>query len=167
MEVSIIFVVGVSGSGKTTVGKKLAAVLNIPFHDADDFHSQANRDKMAAGHPLNDDDRMPWLITLNELARNCSREQGCVIACSALKTQYRQVLASGIDAPVRWVLLTGDVELLSQRLVKRKDHFMPASLLQSQIDILEKPADAVVPDISQSPEDIVAEILRNWQRGTG
>jgi carbohydrate kinase (thermoresistant glucokinase family) len=132
-------VFGVSGCGKSTVGRALAERLKLPFHDADDYHPQANIDKMASGQPLNDADRQPWLGRLNRLL---IKEAPLVLACSALKQSYRETLSRDIDQ-LRWVLLNAHREVLFDRLEKRiaeGSHFMPAELLQSQIDTLEKPA---------------------------
>lgn len=157
---SIVYVMGVSGSGKTTIAHKLSAATGIPFFDGDDFHPPANKEKMKAGQPLNDTDRKDWLLALNELARSQSQQNGAIIACSALKEKYRKILSEKIEAPVYWVLLQGSFELIQQRMESRKDHFMPPALLQSQFDTLEAPADATVVDIKNDPEEIVADILR-------
>lgn len=156
---SIVFLMGVSGSGKTTIGVKLSAKTGIPFFDGDDFHPQANKEKMKAGQPLTDNDRKDWLKKINELAKNQSGIKGAIIACSALKEKYRADLSAGIKTPVYWVLLQGDFELIRKRMESRKDHFMPASLLQSQFETLEAPADALVIDIKKSPHEIVDNII--------
>ncbi|MEM1123978.1 MAG: gluconokinase [Bacteroidota bacterium] len=155
----IIFVMGVSGSGKTTIGKMLARELNLPFFDADDFHPPANVNKMSRGEPLNDEDRAPWLDNLNELARAQAEEKGAVITCSALKAIYRRRLEKGIHDLPDWVFLDGDFDLLLSRMNDREDHFMPASLLQSQFDTLEVPKSAIKVDVAKSPEEIIAELL--------
>ncbi|QDU72553.1 gluconokinase [Mucisphaera calidilacus] len=136
---NVYVVMGVSGCGKSTIGKRLAQRLNLPFYDADDFHPQANRDKMAAGQPLNDHDRQPWLETLahNIQSWASAPEGGAVLACSALKRAYRDTLRS--TPAVRFVLLVGSFELILSRMQQRSDHFMPATLLQSQFDTLETP----------------------------
>lgn len=157
---SIVYVMGVSGSGKTTIAHKLSAATGIPFFDGDDFHPPANKEKMKAGQPLNDEDRKEWLVTLNALAKSQSQQKGAIIACSALKEKYRRVLSEKIEAPVYWVLLQGSFELIQQRMESRKDHFMPPALLQSQFDTLEAPANAIVVDIKEDPEVIAADILR-------
>lgn len=154
----VVFIMGVAGSGKTTVGQKLAVATGIPFFDADDFHSIANKEKMKAGHPLTDDDRKDWLERINEVAREHSQKKGAIIACSALKQKYRVILSEGIKTGVHWALLHGSFGLIQERIKSRNDHFMPASLLQSQFDTLELPADAMVIDISNSPDQIVAQI---------
>lgn len=143
----ILIVMGVSGSGKTTLGQLLADRLAIPFLDADDYHPPANRHKMARGEPLTDNDRLPWLGELRRLLeRNVST--GAVLACSALKESYRRLLIpEGVTA--RLVYLKGDRELLVRRLETRKGHFMPASLIDSQLATLEEPSDALVLDAAQ------------------
>ena len=157
--ISIIYIMGVSGSGKTTVGKKLSETTGIPFFDADDFHSVANKNKMNAGHPLNDDDRKEWLQNINEKAKEEAEKKGAIIACSALKENYRKVLASEITCPVYWVFLQGDFNLIHERISDRKGHFMPAGLLQSQFEILEVPADGIPIDVGKDPGEIVNIIL--------
>lgn len=159
-ESPVVYIMGVAGSGKTTVGQKLSVATGIPFFDADDFHPSANKEKMKAGHPLNDADRKDWLNRINELAKEHSQKKGAIIACSALKQKYRIILSEGIKPPVHWVLLHGNFGLIQERIKSRKDHFMPASLLQSQFDTLELPVDAMVIDIRNNPDQIVADILR-------
>ncbi len=155
----IIFIMGVSGSGKTTIGRRLSAATGLPFFDGDDYHPPANKEKMRAGQPLTDEDRKDWLTRMNELAKENSVQKGAIIACSALKEKYRNVLAEKINGPVYWVLLQGGYGLIQERMKARKDHFMPPSLLQSQFDTLEAPVNAIVIDIENSPEKIVADIL--------
>ena len=154
----IYFIMGVAGSGKSTIGELLAKKLNMPFFDADDFHPPANIQKMAAGTPLDDADRLPWLENIARTARQHTGRQGAVIACSALKSQYRSVLAAGIEAHVQWIYLQGNMETIRQRMENRKDHFMPPGLLRSQFDALEPPQEALIVDISESPEAIVARL---------
>lgn len=153
-----IVVMGVSGVGKTTIGQMLAAATGLPFFDGDDFHPQTNIDKMAAGVPLTDADRQGWLLQLHQLLQAQLLLQGCVIACSALKQQYRDVLNNGLSDAVRFVYLQGSYEEVLQRLQQRKGHFMQAGLLQSQFDVLEPPTDAIVVSITKTPEAIVEEI---------
>jgi gluconokinase len=155
----VIFIMGVSGSGKTTIGKKLSSSTGIPFFDADDFHPAANKEKMKAGQPLTDDDRQGWLLQLNSLAKKEEIKQGAIIACSALKQQYRKLLTDGILSKVYWVFLQGSFQLISERMKARQEHFMPPELLQSQFDILETPSGAIVADIDNDPGEIVDYIV--------
>jgi gluconokinase len=160
----IILLMGVSGSGKTTVGRILAADLSWPFYDADDFHPPANVEKMHRGIPLTDADRAPWLEALHELLASLARDgRSAVLACSALKQSYRDRLAAGLDG-VRVVYLGGSAALLQQRLAERRGHFMPAELLQSQLDTIEEPTDAIRVDIRGAPEEIVADIRQRLER---
>ncbi len=163
----IIFIMGVSGSGKTTTGKLLAERIHFPFFDADDYHSPANIEKMKAGIPLTDEDRKDWLQSLNELAIHQQTKKGAVIACSALKQSYRDVLQKNIVLS-RWFFLEGSMELILERMQKRKDHFMPPALLQSQLDSLEPPASAITIPIDQNPSSIVSTILEyihtEWEK---
>ena len=157
-KVKVLVVMGVSGTGKSTIGKLLSKALDIPFYDGDDFHPEANVKKMSAGQPLNDDDRQGWLKKLNVLATEHSL-QGAVIACSALKENYRILLANGMKETMRFVYLEGSFELIKSRLEKRTGHFMPLALLKSQFDTLEPPSDAISVSVSQTPEKIVQLIL--------
>ena len=154
---------GVSGSGKTTIGEKLSVKLRIPFFDADDFHSQANKEKMKAGNPLTDDDRIEWLISLNKFAKQQAKREGGIIACSALKEKYRTLLADGIAIPIFWIFLRGTYELIQKRMEARTDHFMPAALLSSQFEALEIPQQCITIDISQGPDVIVEAIVSQLQ----
>lgn len=145
---------GVAGSGKTTIGKLLHQKTAIPFFDADDFHPQANKEKMKAGHALNDEDRAAWLQQLNGLAQQHMYLKGAIIACSALKEKYRAVLFSGLTKPVL-IFLEGNYETIAERMKNRPQHFMPASLLQSQFDNLEIPLHSLQINIEKEPEEIV------------
>jgi len=136
----IILVMGVAGSGKTTLGRRLAAALGAPFIEADDYHSPANLNKMRAGVPLDDADRAPWLASLAQaLSVAASARARVVCACSALKRAYRERLRRGSAVPLFLIYLDADRELLRTRLVERRSHFMPASLLESQLQSLEPP----------------------------
>ncbi|MFC4096994.1 gluconokinase [Euzebyella saccharophila] len=154
----IIFVMGVSGSGKSTIGKLLAQKLNLDFFDGDDYHPKENVEKMAMGTPLTDDDRKGWLIRLNQLSHE-NKETGAVIACSALKHSYRKLLRDGLEEQMEFVFLKGSFELVSERLNARKGHFMPPELLRSQFEALEIPKAALTVSIEHSPEMIVDTIL--------
>jgi gluconokinase len=154
-----VIVMGVSGSGKTTVGQKLAQRLGWAFYDADNFHPKENVAKMSSGQPLHDKDREPWLGALNKLiAENLEQQRSLVLACSALKEKYRQHLAKGHEERTKFVYLEGDFETIYTRMQTRK-HFMKPAMLQSQFDTLEEPANAVVVDIRQSQDEIVDDIL--------
>jgi gluconokinase len=154
----VVVLMGVTGSGKTTVGKQLAAELGWPFADADDFHPAANKAKMRAGIPLTDDDRWPWLEALRGVIEQALAEgRGAVVACSALKAAYRDVLAGGL-ADVRFVLLDGDPEVLRARLARRLHEFMNPALLESQIETLERPSDAITIDIELPVDEQVRRI---------
>ena len=155
----IVVLMGVCGSGKTTIGRALAAALDWPFLDADTLHPQANVVKMAGGIPLTDEDRWPWYDRIAaEIRRYAAAGKHVVIACSALKQVYRDRLAKG--GPVRFVYLKGDAATIGPRLAGRTGHFMPASLLASQFATLEEPADAIVVDTVQPVEAQVATITR-------
>jgi gluconokinase len=152
--VSVIIVMGVSGCGKSTIGQPLAARLGYPFLDADEFHPPGNVAKMAAGTPLTDADRQPWLEQLNGKLR---AQRNAVLACSALKESYRQILSNGIDN-CRFVHLRGSIELIRARLAERKHRYMPASLLESQFATLEPPEGAIEVDISKDPQQCLEAI---------
>jgi gluconokinase len=154
----ILILMGVSGSGKTTVGRLLAHDLGWPFVDADDYHPPANVEKMRRGEALTDADRAPWLDALHEVIAAIARDgRSAVLACSALKQAYRDRLVDGI-AGVRFVYLRGDASLIRLRLARRSGHFMPVALLQSQVDTLEEPVDALAIDIDAAPQEIAARI---------
>jgi gluconokinase len=155
----IVLLMGVSGSGKSTVGRALAAELNWPFLDADTLHPQANVAKMASGIPLTDADRWPWFDRIvAEMRRYAAAGKNVVIACSALKQAYRDRLGSG--GSLRVVYLKGDAETIAPRIAERRGHFMPPSLLASQFATLEEPDNAIVVDIKQPVAAQVAAITR-------
>jgi gluconokinase len=159
MNTNFFLLMGVSGCGKTTVGKLLAMRLGWDFYDADDYHPSANIAKMGAGIPLNDDDRAIWLATLHELISSCLNEnRPGVLACSALKEYYRQVLLTRNDN-VQIVYLKGTLELIQTRMAARYGHFMKPAMLQSQFDILEVPKKALTVDISLPLNSIVNFII--------
>jgi gluconokinase len=157
----IIVLMGVSGSGKTTVGQVLARQLGWTFVDADSYHPAANIAKMHRGIPLDDDDRRPWLRALGRrLEEACDRGENVVLACSALKHAYQEYLQREAPECVRYVQLCGSEGLIRQRLAARQGHFMNPGLLHSQFETLEPPEGALRVDITPSPEAIAAEIRR-------
>ena len=148
MNKTIFYTMGVSGTGKTTIGKLLAKNLNIPFFDGDDYHPKENIDKMSSGKALDDDDRYGWLAALNELAIE-NRKSGAVIACSALKEKYREQLKTNIEKEAVFVYLEGSFEEVESRLDNRKGHFMTSDLLKSQFDTLEPPNGEITVSITK------------------
>lgn len=155
----MIITMGVSGCGKTTIGKLLAENLKIPYFDADDFHPKKNIDKMKNGIPLTDEDRFPWLQNLANQMKIWENEGGAVLSCSALKENYRQILKSKVTN-VKWIYLSGTYELIAERLKDRGNHYMKSNLLQSQFDALEEPNYGLKIDILASPTEIVNSILK-------
>ncbi len=155
----IVLLMGVSGSGKTTVGKLLAEQLHWKFADADDYHSDSNKAKMHAGIPLTDEDREPWLQDLRRhMLQWIDRHENVVLACSALKESYRDILVSGPD--VKLVFLEGSYELIQSRIQHRQRHFMNPTLLRDQFETLERPSNALEINIVKSPQEVVDEIRR-------
>ena len=161
----IVVLMGVSGSGKTTIGTLLAARMNTSFADADTYHSAANKAKMADGQPLTDPDREPWLETLNTLLLQWFEAgKGGVLACSALKDAYRKTLVRGLPASgYTFVWLDGSKQMISERLAKRKNHYMNPGLLDSQLATLEPPADALRVPNDRAPEVVVNEIMSHLE----
>jgi gluconokinase len=157
-----LVVMGVSGSGKTTIASGLAERLHWAFEDGDKFHPKSNVEKMSAGHPLTDEDRWPWLNAIaDEIERVCEAGEHAVIACSALKRVYREILVRGRN-DVRIVYLNGTPDLIARRLALRKNHFMPPGLLESQFKTLETPAadeNPVTVSIDASVDAIVGDIV--------
>lgn len=158
----VYIIMGVSGTGKSTIGKLLSNTLEIPFFDGDDFHPRENIEKMEAGNPLNDDDRKGWLVRLNALAQE-HKSTGAIIACSALKESYRDILLEGMENHLGFIHLEGTFELIKSRLESRKGHFMPLALLQSQFDALEVPTEAITVSVSLTPNQIIREITNQVQ----
>jgi gluconokinase len=153
----IVVVMGVTGSGKTTIGSLLATETGWEFADADSFHSPQNIEKMRRGIPLDDADRAPWLAAIREaIAQWITAHRNVVLACSALKRSYRKELEVGPE--VRFVYLKGSYDFIYQRLRARHGHFATEEILKSQFAALEEPQDAVVVDVDQSPQEIVTEI---------
>ena len=154
----VVVLMGVTGSGKTTVGRVLAKELHWKFYDADDYHPAANIEKMNQGIPLTDEDRKPWLQALARLIDDArDRGENLVLACSALKHAYQEYLRHHLDV-VHYVCLCGSEEVIRKRLTARKGHFMNPTLLDSQFEILEPPDDAIRVDVTGTPEEITDEI---------
>jgi len=159
MKTRFFIVMGVSGCGKSSVGKLLAENLGWDFYDADDFHPPANIKKMADGIPLDDSDRTPWLASLHDLiSSSLKANHSGVLACSALKERYRQQLMDGND-DVGLVYLKGSFDLIWSRMIARKEHYMKPHMLQSQFDALEEPVNALTIDISESVDEILPKVL--------
>ena len=160
----VLVLMGVSGCGKSTTGARLSKLLGWPFRDADSFHPPANIDKMSKGAPLTDADRVPWLAAIAEWidARMAAGESG-IVSCSALKRAYRDVIV-GQRERVRLVYLRGDKALIGDRMSRRKNHFMPAALLQSQFDALEEPRPderPIVVSVAMPPRRVAQRILED------
>lgn len=154
-------IMGVSGTGKSTVGKLLAEYTGWDFYDADDFHSAANIDKLKRGIALSDRDRLPWLEQLQQLiAEHDQSDRPGILACSALKCQYRQILSRD-NLGVTFIYLRGDYQAVQTRIQQRQGHFMNSDLLRSQFAVLEEPEAALIIDISATPKEIVAKILKS------
>jgi gluconokinase len=159
----ILIVMGVSGSGKTTLARALAQLTGWQFAEGDDYHSAANKAKMHAGIPLTDEDRAPWLGSLYELIVNWyKRGENGILACSALKQSYRETLIAGLPQDAyRFVLTEAPKEVIAQRMQKRHDHFMPETLLESQIATLEPPKDALHVSALEPPEVAARKVLES------
>jgi gluconokinase len=159
----IVVVMGVSGSGKTTIGRLLAERMGWLFADADDYFPLIDKEKMAAGHPLTDEERAPWLRTLNELLRKWNAEgRNGVLACSALKSKYHEVLEEGMPPThIQFIFLDGPKDLIARRLATRKHEYMNPMLLDSQLATLERPTDAFRIVNDRPPDEIVNQLLQN------
>ena len=154
----VVIAMGVTGAGKTTIGRALATSLGWEFHDGDDLHSEASKRKMHRGIALNDADRAPWLSAIRKLIQfMLSEGRNGVVACSALKQSYRDEIVVDPNA-VKVVYLKGSKQVITERLGDHTGHFMNPDLLQSQFDTLEEPSDAIIVDVSAAPEAIVNEI---------
>ena len=156
----LVIVGGVSGSGKSTIGKLLSEKLKLPFYDGDDFHPQSNIEKMANGQALTDQDRQPWLLELAEHLSLWQKQGGAVLACSALKESYRKTLSSIEKGEIHWVILTASEALLKERLANRRDHFFDQRLLDTQLAALETPDYGLVIDVASSVEETVEQIIK-------
>jgi gluconokinase len=155
----IAIIMGVTGAGKTTIGRALAAALGWEFHDADELHSEESKRKMHHGIALDDADRAPWLNAIRKLiVAMLSENRSGVVACSALKQSYRDEIVVDPEL-VKVVYLAGSKEVIAERLRNRRGHFMNPDLLQSQFETLEEPDDAIVVDVSMAPEAIVKEVI--------
>ena len=161
----VIVLMGVSGSGKSTTGKRLSTTLDWPFRDADSFHPQANIDKMSRGIPLTDADRAPWLAAIAAwIAERVRTSEPAIVSCSALKRAYRKTLLGG-QSGVGLVYLQGNFALIADRMSRRKGHFMPLELLKSQFETLEEPAPdegALVVPVRLSPKKIIERIMTGF-----
>lgn len=154
----VVMVMGVAGSGKTTVGRALADELGWKFRDADEFHPAANIAKMAAGLPLDEADRAPWLAAIRAYVAHClANGENAVVTCSALKERYRRLLSTD-PTRIKWVHLQGDRGLISRRLAGRRGHFMKPDMLGSQLAALEPPRDALTLDVAEPPETLVKKV---------
>jgi gluconokinase len=160
----IVVVMGVSGSGKTTVGRLLAERLRWEFHEGDEFHSSANIEKMSEGIPLTDEDRRPWLASIKDaIARCIASGSDAVFACSALRDRYRSFLMAGVQE-IEFVYLRGDASTILDRMESRESHYMKSGMLDSQLASLEEPDDAIDVDIRNSPDRIVTLIESRLDR---
>lgn len=164
MSQQIIYVMGVSGCGKSTIGKMLSERLDIPFYDGDDFHPKENIEKMSSGQALNDNDRWPWLETIQAFAAKQIKTQSVIIACSALKESYREILMKDLQDQCLWVHLHGNFDLILQRINDRKGHFLPPALLVSQFDTLETPTYGLHLNIQESAESIIDQIEKAYNK---
>jgi carbohydrate kinase (thermoresistant glucokinase family) len=159
----VYIVMGVAGSGKSTIGSMLARRLGLPYQDADDYHPVTNKEKMKAGIPLDDADREPWLELLSGKIMAWNREGGAVLACSALKKAYRLKLSGDEERSVLFIYLEGNRETIVRRIKERPDHYFPPELLDSQFADLEAPEEALVVSIEGAPEALCREIVERIQ----
>jgi gluconokinase len=163
---AVFVLMGVSGTGKSTVGSRVAEELSLTFIEADDFHPQHNVQKMTAGKPLTDEDRGPWVEALVAGINARQPRRDALVACSALTKFVRDRLRAGVAERLHFILLTAEPAILRRRLAKRQRHFMRPELLDSQLAALEWPADAIVVDVSRSLDVVCADVastIRRWQ----
>ena len=153
---------GVSGSGKTTIGKMISKEKNIPFFDADDYHPKNNIKIMKEGKPLTDKNRLPWLVKINNLIKKSLQKSSCIIACSSLKKKYRSIIKKNITIPIHFIYLKGTKEIIYERLKNRKKHFMKNSLLNSQFKVLEEPSEGLTINISKTKNEILKIIIEEF-----
>ena len=150
---------GVAGSGKTTIGERVSQTLGIPFYEGDDFHPAENIAKMSSGIPLDDNDRVPWIDAIVS-ALNAERSTDAVVACSALSRFVRERIRGGLEEPAKFIWLTGRPEVIEERLRKRGQHYMKAGMLASQFAALQIPQTAQQVSVEQSIEDVVAQVIQ-------
>ena len=155
----VYIVMGVSGCGKTTIGNMLAEKLKIEFYDADDYHSQNNINKMKNFIPLDDEDRLPWFLDLAKHIAKWNRDEGAVLACSALKEKYHQILSWDGKEKVAFIFLEGEKNIILERIKGRKEHFFPLGLIESQFNGLEVPLNAITVQIDKTPGEICTVII--------
>lgn len=149
---------GVSGSGKTTVGQRVAGALGLAFIEGDDFHPRSNVEKMRAGRPLTNADRLPWIDALAAGINARPRDSDVIVACSALTQPVRKRLRAGVTDAVQFILLSADPRIIQERLLQRPQHFMKHGMLASQLAALERPADAIVIDVSRPLDEVCADV---------
>jgi carbohydrate kinase (thermoresistant glucokinase family) len=154
----VYIVMGISGCGKSTIGKMLAERLLLTFHDADDYHSWGNIKKMRESIPLDDKDRKPWLLNLASHIVQWNKHGGAVLACSALKEKYRQILSQDGNERVTFIYLKGDKEIILNR-IRPRSHFFPSNLLETQLNTLEEPTDAITVRIDKPSEEVCTTII--------
>ncbi len=154
----VLVVMGVSGCGKTTIGKMLGKKLGWKYYEGDDFHPKENVEKMSSGIPLNDDDRKPWLLALRDIIENHLNDNtGAVVSCSSLKHNYRDILK--VNEYVKFVYLKGDYDTILKRMETRKGHYFKPEMLKSQFEALEEPVNVIEENIELEPEQIVSDVL--------
>jgi carbohydrate kinase (thermoresistant glucokinase family) len=156
---TVFVLMGVSGAGKSTVGRRVAEGLSLIFLDGDDFHPQANIDKMAAGTPLKDEDRAPWIAALAKAINERQPSPDVIVACSALTRFVRDLLRESVTEPLHFILLTADPAIIQQRLTQRPPHFMQPGMLGSQLAALQWPSDAIVIDVARPFDAVCADVV--------